>query len=88
MKWNPQRTCLGCRTEKDKSELIRIVRTPEGEIKVDPQGRMNGRGAYICPDPECLSAAIKRGAIARALKAPVPESLREELLKEIDHDGK
>ena len=57
------RTCIGCREAKPKQALIRIVRTPEHEIVVDPTGKANGRGAYVCPDKPCLTAATKSGRL-------------------------
>ena len=55
----PQRQCMGCRERKAKRELIRVVRSPEGEVSLDFGGKKNGRGAYICPNPECLKKAIQ-----------------------------
>ena len=80
------RTCLGCRTAKEKSELIRIVRTPEGEVKTDPSGKANGRGAYLCRDPKCLKRAMKTGALGRALKVPIPPELYETLSERLDEE--
>ena len=72
----PIRTCVACRTERPKRDLVRIVRTAEGEVRLDPTGRMNGRGAYLCPKVECLRTAVKRKALARALGAePPPEGI-------------
>lgn len=79
----PQRTCLGCRTIRNKEELIRIVRTPEGEVKVDPSGKMNGRGAYLCRSEQCLKKAVKSGALSRSLKAAVSEEVTETLAQQI-----
>ncbi len=81
----PQRTCLGCRSSKDKKELVRIVRTPEGEVLVDRTGKKNGRGAYICPNPECLKLAMRSKALARALDVEIPEEIYEILTAEIGH---
>ena len=66
----PQRTCVGCRTVRPKRELIRVVRRPTGEIEVDFTGKVPGRGAYICPDVECLRAAVKGDALIETLGAP------------------
>jgi uncharacterized protein len=63
---------VACRGVRDKKELVRLVRTPEGEIKVDPTGKLSGRGAYLCPRPDCLRAAQKRKSLDRALKMTVP----------------
>ena len=73
------RQCLGCRTMKPKAELIRVVRTPEGEVLLDTRGRANGRGAYICHDEACLNKAIKSRAIARAFSAQIPDEVLEAL---------
>jgi len=66
---------------KSKKELIRIIRTPEGEIRLDETGRMNGRGAYLCRSCECLQKARKSKALARALKVPIPDEIYETLEK-------
>ena len=62
------RTCVGCRTERPKNEMLRVARGADGVIAIDTTGRRQGRGAYICPDPECLRAAVKKKALSRALK--------------------
>ena len=67
----PMRQCLGCREMKPKGELIRVVRSPEGEISLDFRGRKPGRGAYLCPDPNFLARAKKGRAIERAFSAQV-----------------
>ena len=75
MKHVPQRTCIGCQVVRPKRELVRIVRTPAGEVVVDPTGRRPGRGAYICPDPHCLERALGGKRLERALEHPVaPET--------------
>jgi predicted RNA-binding protein YlxR (DUF448 family) len=66
------RTCVACRTERTKRDLTRIVRTPDRQVVLDPGGRLAGRGAYVCPDGDCLQRAIKKGALARALEIPLP----------------
>ena len=63
---------MACRTVQDKKNLVRLVRTPEGEIAIDPTGKQSGRGAYLCPRPDCLRAAQKRKSLDRAFKATVP----------------
>ena len=83
VKRKPQRTCLGCRTSKDKNELIRIVRSPEGTVSCDLTGKANGRGAYICPDSACLAKAVKSRALSRALKTEIPEDVISRLTREI-----
>jgi len=64
----PQRTCIACRSTNGKRELVRVVRTPEGAIEVDPTGKRSGRGAYICPDAACWQIALKKGRLEPALK--------------------
>jgi predicted RNA-binding protein YlxR (DUF448 family) len=71
----PQRMCLGCRENKNKRDLIRVVRTPLGEIEVDLTGKKAGRGAYICPSPDCLKKAVKSKGLEKSLRAAVPESI-------------
>lgn len=73
------RTCVGCGEESPKRTLLRVVRSPEGEVHYDPTGKANGRGAYLCADPACVAAAKKKKSLSRALKTEVPESVYEEL---------
>ena len=68
----PQRQCVGCREMKEKKSLLRIVRTPEGEVLLDATGKKSGRGAYVCPDPACLARARKSKALERAFSAALP----------------
>ena len=75
----PQRQCLGCREMRNKRDLIRVVRSPEGEISLDFKGKKPGRGAYLCPDPACLARAKKSRAIERALSAQVSPQVWEGL---------
>jgi len=67
----PQRTCAGCRTGSAKRELVRVVRTPEGAVEVDPTGKANGRGAYLCARRECWEEALKKDRLSRALRTNV-----------------
>jgi len=69
----PMRTCIGCGEERPKASLVRLVRTPEGDIAVDPTGRRPGRGAYLCPLRECFQRARKRRAFSRAFRMEVSE---------------
>ncbi len=64
----PLRTCVGCRAVKDRDQLLRLVRRPDGTIEVDPQGRLPGRGAYLCWSEACLEATLKRGRLAHAFR--------------------
>ena len=75
----PMRQCLGCRDMKEKKTLIRAVKSPEGEVSLDFVGKKPGRGAYICPDVECLNRAIKAKALSRAFKMQISDSIMEEL---------
>jgi uncharacterized protein len=75
----PVRTCVVCREQDAKRGLIRIVRTPEGAIHLDPTGRANGRGAYLCHKPSCWAKAAQGEILARALNIEFPASVREEL---------
>ena len=82
----PMRQCLGCREMKPKRELIRVVRSPEGEISLDFKGKAPGRGAYICPAPACLKQAIKAKALERAFSTQIPEAVYEKLNEEMEAD--
>lgn len=81
----PMRMCTGCREMKPKKELIRVVKTAEGEIKLDATGKLNGRGAYICRDKECLNKARKSNALARAFETNVSEDIYIGLETELDN---
>ena len=85
----PMRQCLGCREMKPTRELIRVVRSPEGEISIDFRGKAPGRGAYLCKNSGCLEKAIKGKALERAFSAVIPEEVYEKLLGEMEaeHDG-
>ena len=78
--------CLGCREHKDKKELVRVVRSPEGEVSVDLTGRKNGRGAYICRSKDCLKKARKMKAISKALNCEITDEVFEQLLMQIEED--
>ena len=78
--------CLGCREHKDKKELVRVVRSPEGEVLVDLTGRKNGRGAYICKSADCLKKARKQKAISKALNCEISDEVFEQLLVQIEED--
>ncbi len=79
----PMRMCLGCREMKPKRELIRVVKTPEGEIKLDTTGKLNGRGAYICPCGECFKKAQKQNAFSHTFSMRVDSEVYEGLEKEL-----
>ena len=85
----PIRQCLGCREPKAKKELVRVVRSPEGVVTIDFKGKAPGRGAYVCPNAQCLRKALKSNAIARSLGTPLPQEVMDELLRqmEVAQDG-
>ena len=85
----PMRQCLGCREMKPKPELLRVVRSPEGEISLDLKGKKPGRGAYICRSADCLRRAVKSRALSRALETQIPDEVMERLAAamEADDDG-
>ena len=80
----PQRQCMGCRERKNKPELIRVVRSPEGTVSLDFRGKAPGRGAYICPNPACLKKAQKSKALERSLEVPIPEEVYARLEQEME----
>ena len=86
MKKVPMRMCVACREMKPKKELIRVVRTPEGEVVADLTGRKNGRGAYLCRSEACLSKAVKTRALERALEQPLSEEAAA-YLRQVILDG-
>ena len=80
----PQRQCVGCREMKDKKSLLRVVKSPEGTVSLDFGGKMNGRGAYLCPNPECLKKALRSKALDRSLEVTIPEEVYTRLEKEME----
>lgn len=80
----PLRKCTGCQEMKSKKEMLRILRTSEGEIILDATGRKNGRGAYVCCSMACFEKAVKNKGLERSLKVKVPEETYESLKKEIE----
>ena len=80
----PLRQCLGCREQKPKKELIRVVRSPEGVVSLDFRGKAPGRGAYLCRDSACLKKAVKSRALERSLSVPIPEEVWTRLLAEME----
>ena len=79
----PKRQCIGCGEQKEKRELIRILRTPEEEIVLDATGRKNGRGAYLCHNSQCLEKAFKSKGLDRAFKTAVPREVYDRLREEL-----
>ena len=80
----PMRQCTGCREMKPKRELIRVVRSPKGDISLDFKGKSPGRGAYVCPDAACLKKARKSRALERALETDIPAGLYDELITRLE----
>ena len=80
----PMRKCLGCQEMKPKKELIRVVRSPEGEVSLDFKGKAPGRGAYVCPDAQCLRKAIRAKALERAFDTGIQQEIYDALLKNME----
>ena len=78
------RQCTGCREMKNKKEMIRVIKTPEGTFMLDATGKKNGRGAYVCPSEECLQLARKNKGLERSFKQAIPEEVYESLEKEME----
>ncbi len=79
----PARQCMGCRDMKPKNELVRVIKTPEGLVCLDKTGKMNGRGAYLCPNKDCYNKAVKSKGIERSLKTEIPTEIYEAIGKEL-----
>ncbi|MDP4144366.1 MAG: YlxR family protein [Bacillota bacterium] len=82
----PQRMCTGCMEMKPKKELIRVVRSKEGEISIDTSGKKPGRGAYICKSADCLEKAIKTKRLSRNLEVTIDNEIYDRLKEEISND--
>lgn len=80
----PERRCIGCGETKPKPELIRVVRSPEGEVSLDLTGKKSGRGAYLCRSSACLKRALKSRQLARNLDCEIPDGIGDELIVLID----
>ena len=83
----PLRQCIGCGEMKHKREMIRVLKTAEGEITLDATGRKNGRGAYVCPSMDCLKKAIKSRGLERSFKVAIPKEVYETLEREMEQLG-
>lgn len=83
----PQRMCVGCREMKNKRELIRIVRTPEGTVVMDPTGKKAGRGTYICPTVDCFDEAVKGKRLQKALEQNIPSEVLEMVKQQVEMLG-
>ena len=84
----PQRQCMGCRERKNKREMLRVVRGTDGNVSLDFGGKLNGRGAYVCPNPECLKKARKTRALERCLEVDIPQEVYDRLEKEMEAAGR
>jgi len=84
----PQRKCVGCGVSKNKTDLIRVVRSPENEISIDLKGKKSGRGAYICKNEDCLKKAVKGRKFDRNFDMKVPEDILENLLNQLRESDK
>ena len=80
----PMRQCVGCREMRPKKELVRVVKSPEGVISLDFRGKAPGRGAYLCPNGECLKKAIRAKALERAFSVQIPQEVLDELVKTME----
>lgn len=80
----PMRKCVGCQEMKAKKELMRVLRTEDGEFVLDTTGRKNGRGAYLCLSGECLKKAVKSKGLERSFKQAIPQDVYEKLEKEME----
>ena len=80
----PMRQCVGCREMKPKKELIRVVRSPEGQVSLDFRGKLPGRGAYVCPNPACLAKARKSKALERAFSTQIPPEIYDKLNEQME----
>jgi len=80
----PQRQCMGCRERKDKKAMLRVVRGTDGVVSLDFSGKLNGRGAYVCPDPECLKKAQKSKALERCLETEIPQEVYARMVREME----
>ena len=84
MKKIPIRTCIGCNESKPKKELIRVVKSPDGEISIDFTGKKNGRGAYLCFDVNCLEKAIKTKKLSRTFETQIEDEIYDKLRAEME----
>ena len=84
----PQRTCIGCGEIHNKKELVRIVRSPEGEVSLDRSGKKPGRGVYVCPKAACIEKAFQSKSLERALQVKVAPETKKALLAELPHENR
>ena len=81
----PMRMCVGCREMKEKRSLLRIVKSPDNVISFDRVGKAPGRGAYVCPNKECIMKAVKEKRLERALEKPISDAVTQQLLEDLEH---
>ena len=79
----PMRKCVGCQEMKSKKEMLRVIRTQEGEFLLEATGKKNGRGAYLCPSSDCLAKAIRQKGLERSFKQAIPQDVYEMLEREM-----
>ncbi len=84
-KKKPLRKCTGCQELKDKREMLRVVRTSDGDFLLDTTGKANGRGAYICPSSTCLEQSIKNKGLERSFKCKIPQNIGEDLKEALEN---
>lgn len=83
----PMRQCVGCREMRPKKELVRVVKSPEGQISLDFRGKAPGRGAYLCPQMDCLKKAIRAKALERAFSCQIPQEIYDGLIESMEAQG-
>lgn len=83
----PMRQCIGCGEMKSKKDMLRVIKTAEGDLSLDTTGRKNGRGAYLCKDRECFLKARKSKGLERSFQMKIPDEVYEQLEKEFDQIG-
>ncbi len=83
----PMRKCTGCNEMKPKKELVRVVRSPEGEVSLDLTGKKPGRGAYVCRNHECLVKARKAKRFENAFSCVIPDGVYDKMEEELKNDG-
>ena len=86
-KKQPERKCVGCNERREKRELVRVLRTPEGGVIIDRTGKQSGRGAYLCHDPACLAKAVRANRLQTALACEIPDTVLAALGEELKRDN-
>ncbi|MCR5106660.1 MAG: YlxR family protein [Lachnospiraceae bacterium] len=86
-KTEPLRKCVSCNEMKEKKDLIRVIRTKEGEIRIDEKGKASGRGAYLCRDRKCIEDALKKKRLETALSIQIPDEIKERLRESGEDHG-